>query len=264
MTITLDINQIRGWVTEAGDIARHYFKHVDPEWKGIADPVTVADREVERQLTRRIRETYPDHSIVGEEYGLNTNDSQEYIWVIDPIDGTRSYVEGLPTWSITIALLHHRQPAFGLVYMPMVDDWTYTEGDDVLNNGVSIRDCLKPAWDTDSFLFVRSDANARFNIQFTRLMAIGSTAAHLAYVSRGAGLALVTTYSHLWDIAAGAAFLARQGGEIRYLSGELLDLSTIDLTKRIDEMFIAAHANVIPRLIPLLSWRDEPLHHPTW
>jgi myo-inositol-1(or 4)-monophosphatase len=264
VTFTPDINQIRGWITEAGQIALHYFRNVDPEWKGIANPVTAADREIERLLTRRIHEAYPDHTIIGEEYGLDKPGHQEYIWIIDPIDGTRSYVQGLPTWSITIALLHHRKPAFGLVYIPMINDWTYTDGDDVINNGVSIRDCLKSAWSEDSFLLARSDANAWFNIHFTRVMGLGSTATHLAYVARGSALALVGAGSYVWDLAAGAAFLARQGGEIRTLSGDLLDFDTLDLTKRIEVMYVAAHANVIPRLIPLLSWRDDPLHHPRW
>ncbi len=130
----LNINQIRGWVAEAGQIALGHFQHVETEWKGVANPVTAADREIEQFLSARIRQAYPDHGIIGEEYGAQSLDV-EYLWTVDPIDGTRVYVEGLSTWSVTVALLHRRVPIFGLVYMPCIDDWTYTEGDDVIHNG---------------------------------------------------------------------------------------------------------------------------------
>ena len=263
MTLVLDIPQIRDWVAEAGDIARHYFKHTTPEWKGAANPVTIADREIERLLTGKILSAYPGHGLIGEEYGVQASD-QDYLWAIDPIDGTRSYVEGLPSWSISVGLLYRRVPVFGLIYMPLYDDWTYTDGDDVISNDISIRDCLKSAWNADSYLLARSDFNAWYDIRFTRVMALGSTASHLAYTARGAALAMVTHGSYLWDIAAGMAILARQGGEFRLLSGELIDFTHRDLTQRIDEIYVAGHSQVVERLLPLIQWRERPYHHPAW
>src|SRR5690554_6662838 len=127
MPIALDIDEIKGWLVEAGKIARRYFGNVYVEWKATADPVTVADRETEQYLKARIRARYPGHGVIGEEYG-GDEVGREYLWTIDPIDGTRAYVEGLPTWSVTIALLHQGSPIFGIVYMPMIDDWTYNQG----------------------------------------------------------------------------------------------------------------------------------------
>jgi myo-inositol-1(or 4)-monophosphatase len=254
---------IRGWISEAADIARFYFKHTQPDWKGIADPVTEADRAIERLLVERISTAFPDHGIVGEEYGIQALD-REYLWTVDPIDGTRVYVEGLPTWTITIAMLHNRVPEFGLVYIPMIDDWTYTEGDDVINNGVSIRDCLKQRWDLDSYIMARSDANAWLDIQFTRVTGLGSTAAHFAYMARGAAVATVLHGAFVWDIAAGAAILRKQGGEIRLESGELIDFSTLNLTQRIEPICFAGHPDVVRRLRPLIQWREKPAFHPDW
>lgn len=261
--MVLNINQIRGWVAEAGQIGLRYFRHVEAEWKGIANPVTVADREIEQFLSARIRQAYPDHGIIGEEYGTQSLEG-EYLWTIDPIDGTRGYVEGLSTWSITVALLHHRVPIFGLVYLPCLDDWTYTEGDDVIHNGESVRTCLKSSWRADSFLFSNSDINSWYDIQFARMMGLGSTAAHCAYLVRGTSVAGFFHRSYVWDIAAGAAMLNRQGGEMRLLSGEKINFRTMDLTKRIDEGFVCGHPDVTRRLIPLIQARPEQLIHPEW
>ena len=263
MTILLNTDQIRSWAAEAGDIALHYFGNVDPEWKAIASPVTAADREIERLFKRRIHETYPDHGVIGEEFGAEMLD-REYLWVIDPIDGTRAYVEKLPSWSITLALLRHRQPVFGLVFIPLYDDWTYTDGDDVICNGEVVTDRLKTCWQEDSYIFWRSDAGSLYDLQFTRIMTLNSSASHLAYTARGASVATLTHDSYVWDIAAGAAFMAKQGGEFRFKTGQPLDFSTIDLHKPIMGLYAAGHPDVVRRLLPLVNPRPAPYEHPAW
>lgn len=267
MTVASDVNidslQVREWVAEAGDIARHYFGRVNAEWKGLADPVTVADREIERLLSGYLRETYPDHGIIGEEYG-SADLERDTIWAIDPIDGTRSYVEGLPTWSITLGLLHQGRPVFGLVYQPMIEDWVYTDGDDVVNNGHSIRDRLRDTWEPDSYIFARSDATAIYDIPFTRIMAFGSTASHIAYTARGASVATLAHDAYVWDVAGGAAILAKQGGEILLGNGQPLDLSQHDLTQPIRQVFFAGHPAVTRRLRALVTERPQARTHPAW
>ncbi|NLX10585.1 MAG: hypothetical protein GXY36_13090 [Chloroflexi bacterium] len=263
MGLALDIAAIRSWVYDAGTIGLDYFGHVKPEWKGMADPVTIADREIEQLLSARIRAAYPQHGIIGEEYGAEELD-REYLWTIDPIDGTRVYVMGMPTWSITIALLHNFQPVFGLVYMPLYDDWTYTDGDDVICNGVSIRDRLPTHFAPDSHIMTRGDAHSLYDIQFTRVMAYGSTAAHLAYTARGAAVATITHDPYVWDVAAGAAIMLKQGGEVRYESGEPVDFAALDVTKPVPGLSFFGHAHIIDRLIPLVQRREEPVTHPAW
>ncbi len=259
----VDTALVRQWAAEAGHIARHYFGRVEAQWKGIADPVTVADRQIERLITARIHEAYPTHGVLGEEYGSEMID-REYVWVIDPIDGTRAYVDGLPSWCITLGLLHNRVPEFGLVYLPLYEDWTYTDGEDVLWNGVSIRDRLRSAWSADSYLYGRSDMMAEFDVRFNRLMALGSSATHLAYTARGSGVATVVHGAYVWDIAGGAAILRQQGGELRFLSGQPVDFSRIDLTQPMEEAFVAGHPDVVRRLIPLITPRRRTVQHPAW
>lgn len=263
MTFEPDIDQVRGWVLEGAGIAKHHFRNVTPEWKTGHSPVTVADRAVEQLLTERLRAAYPAHGIIGEEFGGDEL-TREYIWTVDPIDGTRSYVEGLPTWNITLALLHRRVPVFGLVYMPMTDDWTYTQGDDVLHNGVSVRDRLMTAWGRDSFVLARSDLLARYDMVFKRIMALGSSATHMALTAQGAALAMITYDSYVWDVAAGMAFLRLQGGGLFFHDGTPVDLAERDLTRKIEGLYIGGHAAVVPRLLPLITQRAALRTQPAW
>lgn len=110
-------------IVAAGDIARNYFRktmHVDS--KGSAfDPVTVADREIEAYIRACITSEYPDHSIIGEEED-NYTGSSDYRWVIDPIDGTRSFISGSPLWGILLGLMHGNKPVLGLMHQPYTSE----------------------------------------------------------------------------------------------------------------------------------------------
>jgi myo-inositol-1(or 4)-monophosphatase len=81
------------------------------------DPVTEADRAAEAVMRRLIKANFPQHGIVGEEFG-EENPGAEYVWVLDPIDGTKSFVSGLPIWGTLIALVHGGVPAFGAMHQP--------------------------------------------------------------------------------------------------------------------------------------------------
>ncbi len=78
------------------------------------DPVTVADRNAETAMRRLINQTYPDHGIVGEEHG-NEHTDAEFVWVLDPIDGTRAFITGLPVWGTLIGLMRRGRPVFGMM-----------------------------------------------------------------------------------------------------------------------------------------------------
>ncbi len=88
---------------------------------GLFDPVTEADRAAEKAMRGLIEEAYPDHGFAGEEFGDNPG-SSPYSWSLDPIDGTRSYTCGLPTWTTLIALLENGQPVLGIIDAPRLDE----------------------------------------------------------------------------------------------------------------------------------------------
>ena len=108
----------------AGGIARAHFRQpITVENKGQAkfDPVTNADRAIERVLRDAIVARYPDHGIVAEEEGERAARG-EYTWFIDPIDGTRAFMTGSPLWGTLIGLTRRREPLFGLLAQPVLEE----------------------------------------------------------------------------------------------------------------------------------------------
>jgi myo-inositol-1(or 4)-monophosphatase len=85
------------------------------------DPVTAADRAAENAMRALIKRTFPAHGIVGEEYGNERSDA-EYVWVLDPIDGTKSFITGMPAWGSLIALTRHGAPVFGMMHQPFIGE----------------------------------------------------------------------------------------------------------------------------------------------
>ncbi|MFL6796792.1 MAG: histidinol-phosphatase [Xanthobacteraceae bacterium] len=84
---------------------------------GSFDPVTAADHAAEMAMRTLIRRTFPDHGIIGEEYGKERAEA-EYVWVLDPIDGTKSFISGMPAWGTLIALLRSGEPVCGMMNQP--------------------------------------------------------------------------------------------------------------------------------------------------
>lgn len=85
------------------------------------DPVTEADRAAEAVMRRLIKANFPQHGIVGEEFGSEREDA-DYVWVLDPIDGTKSFIAGFPTWGTLIALLHRGTPVYGMMHQPFIGE----------------------------------------------------------------------------------------------------------------------------------------------
>ena len=108
----------------AGGIAHAHFRQpitVENKGAGAFDPVTNADRAIERVLRSAIVARYPEHGIVAEEEGQRAG-SGEHTWFIDPIDGTRAFMTGSPLWGTLIGLTRHSQPLFGLLVQPVLEE----------------------------------------------------------------------------------------------------------------------------------------------
>jgi histidinol phosphatase-like enzyme (inositol monophosphatase family) len=94
---------------------------------GAFDPVTEADRAGEAAMRQLIRRSFPTHGIVGEEFGTENGDA-EYVWVLDPIDGTKAFIAGLPTWGTLIGLSRRGRPAFGMMHQPFTGERFFGDG----------------------------------------------------------------------------------------------------------------------------------------
>ncbi len=107
---------------EAREISLRYFrKKLDVEIKSDESPVTIADREIEAHIRARLAQRFPAHGIFGEEHGRERTDAR-YVWVIDPIDGTRSFVTGWPIWGTLFALLRDGEPILGVIDVPVTGE----------------------------------------------------------------------------------------------------------------------------------------------
>ena len=135
-----DLDDLLDFANALADQARpvilNYFRRpLSVENKADASPVTIADRETERMLRTLIRERFPDHGLLGEEHGREDTESR-YTWVIDPIDGTRSFIAGMPTFGTLIALLAGGRPILGVLDMPALNErWVGAGGRTTLMNG---------------------------------------------------------------------------------------------------------------------------------
>ncbi len=114
---------------EAGKIVRQHFRtHFKVESKGDASPVTLADRGVEKKLREMIEETYPEDGIFGEEFGIKESRNGR-TWVIDPIDGTKSFAIGRATFGTLIALCENSVPVLGIIDQPIMKErWVGIKG----------------------------------------------------------------------------------------------------------------------------------------
>ena len=129
--------------TELADVARgivlrHFRTPLAVERKSDGTPVTAADRAIETEMRRRIRAAFPAHAIRGEEFGADGGG--EFTWVLDPIDGTKSFVTGFPLFGSLIALLQDGRPVLGVLEAPVLGErWIGCEGRPTLYNGREAR-----------------------------------------------------------------------------------------------------------------------------
>lgn len=141
----------RGLIEISRPILRRYYRtKLDIISKGDESPVTQADRECEMALRLAITKAFPSHGIIGEEHGTERGDA-EFVWVLDPLDGTRAFVTGRPTFGTLIALTQGGKPLLGVIDMPILGDtWVGARGHATTLNGdvVKARACsdLKDAY----------------------------------------------------------------------------------------------------------------------
>lgn len=116
----------RGLAHQAGKLTLEYFnKGIQHDMKADETPVTAADRTAEEFIRREIEKKYPSHAIVGEEYGEKTGEGNPFRWIIDPIDGTKSFIKGVPFYSVLIGLEIEGVACVGAVCFPALDEVLY-------------------------------------------------------------------------------------------------------------------------------------------
>ena len=125
---------------QAGDLARTYFDGTyEVEWKADQSPVTVADRRAEELIRALVAKHFPSDGFLGEEFGDQPGTSG-YRWVIDPVDGTKSFVRGIPLWGTLVAVEYRGEPIAGVRYAPGLNQlWRALRGDGAYRDDLRVR-----------------------------------------------------------------------------------------------------------------------------
>ncbi len=194
------------------------------------DPVTEADRAAEAVMRRLIKANFPQHGIVGEEFGDERADA-EYVWVLDPIDGTKSFISGLPIWGTLIALMRHGVPAFGMMHQPYIGERFSGDGGAATYDGpsgkrkLSVRRCASLAeatlYTTSPRLMNESDGAAFSRVEnAARLSRYGGDCYSYCMLSAGHLDLVIETELKTYDIAALVPIITGAGGIVTTWDGK--------------------------------------------
>jgi myo-inositol-1(or 4)-monophosphatase len=216
----------------AGQRAMEEIRYTHKSFKNGNELVTQADPICQKIIIDRIRESFPDHGFLAEEgpdcsmLCMPPRTTESIWWIIDPIDGTNNYANGLLCFSVSIAAVYQGKPICGAIFDPNTDCmYTAAQDMDALLNGSRItvsQDPIGPfsSFGIDSHPDPSVDAAKLEIMKSTRFRCLGSTAMHMAYVAKGAMIGAVAPTAKLWDIAAGAILVERAGGVIMDLKGK--------------------------------------------
>jgi len=197
---------------------------------GNFDPVTEGDRAGEAIMRRMINEKFSDHGIIGEEYGSERSDA-DYVWVLDPIDGTRSFVAGIPTWGTLIGLLYKGKPVLGMMHQSFTGERFFGDGKNAFYLGpdgerqLGTRQCdaLSEAtlFTSDPGMFKGRERDAYLNVE-SRVRLKRFSADCYAYCMLAAGHVdlVIETELKPHDIVALIPIVQGAGGVISSWGGE--------------------------------------------
>ena len=223
----MDLSPYRAFLPEltaaSGDFIRPFFTNPDLaiETKADATPVTAADRGAEAVLRQLIHAKFPAHGIIGEEHGSENADA-EFVWVLDPIDGTKSFITGVPLWGTLIALLHDGQPVLGCIHQPILGQLMIGDGQATTLNSRAVR--TRCTTRIEDAVFLTSDPlnpgrhqdAAKFDALIRRAKLVRTWGDCYGYLLVAAGLADIMTdpIMNPWDIAALVPIIRGAGGVI--------------------------------------------------
>lgn len=206
----------------SGEIIKSYFRSGVPVYsKDDSSPVTIADKKGEEIMRELIMKEFPEHGILGEEFGAHNPDA-EYCWILDPIDGTKSFICGALSFGTLIALTRKNEPVLGTVYQPVLNDLLIGDNEICTINGVrtQLRECaaLEEAvlLTTDHLNIEKYKNINRFNELTRRVKLYRNWGDCYGYFLVATGYAdiMLDPIMHIWDTAALVPVIRGAGGII--------------------------------------------------
>jgi len=227
-----------GFATEtariAGDFIHERFGRIGSiERKKDKSLVTDIDREAERLILDRIYKYEYSYGILAEETGTRKG-TGEYLWVIDPLDGTHNFIRGNTMYGVSIGLAYKGVPAAGVIYLPASDEmYTAEKGSGAFKNGRRISVSTYDSMDECTLLFdsgfhtkqrERMSALANLAPRFFNVRMLGASSRNLTFLAEGKADALVEFDELPWDFAAGSVIITEAGGKMTGFGGKPVTL----------------------------------------
>jgi myo-inositol-1(or 4)-monophosphatase len=225
---------------EAGKILRHYWGNLSKirakttSW----DLVTEADAEAERAVLEILSAAFPTHSIVAEESGLSAVEHSEFLWAVDPLDGTTNYTHQYPMVATSIGLIYRGTPIVGVVFNPILNElFLGAHSLGATLNGqklqVSLVNRLEQSLLASGFAYDRRTSSSTNYSEFCRMTHMtqgvrrgGAAAIDLAYVAAGRLDGYWERGLNIWDIAAGVVLITEAGGKVSDYNEKPVDLQS--------------------------------------
>ncbi|MCA1456255.1 3'(2'),5'-bisphosphate nucleotidase CysQ [Bradyrhizobium sp. BRP22] len=248
-------------VREAGALALSLFRTDLKNWiKGASSPVSEADIAVNDLLERRLRSATPDYGWLSEESADDkARLGKRLVWIVDPIDGTRSYLAGREDWCVSVALVENASPVLAAVFAPASDEFFFAaRRQGTARNGITVRAAAGTDLDFSRVagpkpLVQRLSPTAH---EITLHPRIGSLALRLCRVAHGAlDAAFAGGNSHDWDLAAANLIVQEADGRMTALSGDAIAYNRREL---VHGVLVAAGHDRHARIVE--HFRNRPLH----
>ena len=210
-----------------GQVAYSYFKNIPKvSYKADNSPVTKADIEAEKAIRKVITKGFPDHEIIGEESGQSKKKSK-YTWVIDPIDGTRSYIRGISQWCVLVAVLEDSKPIIGVCYYPNQEELfsarkgsgTFLNGKKTIVSNVKNLDKAYIAYYNLKHFARLNKAQNLLDICQQTYYSTNIASYSLGYLLQGKIDAYICAHGLIWDLAAPAILVEEAGGKFTDFDG---------------------------------------------
>ncbi len=221
------------------------------------DPVTAADKAAERAIRALIAERYPGHGVIGEEYGEDRPDA-EFVWVLDPIDGTRGFIAGLPLWTTLIGLRFQGEPVLGSIGQPYIGELYVGRADGSrliargvarplkVRSGVPLSAAIIATTDPES-CFKGAERDAWGAVRAAaRLARLGCDGYAYAMVAAGAVDLVIESGLKCWDIDAAVPLLAGAGGLVT-------DWRGTPVGRQGGQVVVAANRRLLNEALPHLA-----------
>ncbi len=238
-------DQINKHVLDAGKIALNHFGRVNVDFKEDNSVVTEADLEVERYLSKNLTDLIPGSAFLGEE-GVSggPDDKAEYLWIVDPIDGTSGYSKGLPVWGVSVALVKNNDPFLASLYFPQINShyWCDDNGVAYYNGSVlgPIQDGTRP--DPESFICLPSNIANDCGVSVRlKSRSFGSTCYHILQVARDSAYATILCGLGLWDLAGSQTIAELAGAGMFDMNCNRIGLDQVFRDREIPEPLIVCH-----------------------